>query len=104
MRIGLPGRLHHCFIRGGWVAKPDVLRDGTGEEKRVLRDHTHLPAQGVDGDITDIHAVNGYRTRRGVIKPGYEVGDGGFTGAGWTNQRSGFTGRDYHMDIVKHFR
>ena len=57
------------------------------KEEGVLENHADLPAEGLERQIADVVAVEPNRAQLRVIKPGQEIGDGGFSGRGRTHER-----------------
>ena len=52
-----PGRVLDLLAGRGRPAQGDVVRHRTAEQEGLLRDHDHVPAQVVGGELAQVHAV-----------------------------------------------
>ena len=55
---------------------------GALEHERVLGHDAELGAEGVEGELAEVDAVDGDRTRVGVVGAGEHLGDARLAGAG----------------------
>ncbi len=94
---------HNFFVRGVKPAVADILLDGAGEEKIVLRHDAHIAAQTFQSNVPHIYPVNQHMPARGVVKTANQVDNGGLAGAGGSHQRDGFPGRNMKVYMLQHF-
>ena len=57
------------------------------EQEGLLGNQGDLPPQGTEGDRPDVRAVDGDPSRRGVMEPGKQAGQGALAGAAGPRQR-----------------
>ena len=79
-RPGHLGRPAHAVERGVRVTEADVVGDGAGEDRRVLRDPGDRPAPGAEVELVDGPAVDGDAAARRVHEPQQQPGGGGLPG------------------------
>ena len=70
-------------VRLGGVGHPvgNVVPDGGVKEKNILLDNAHIAAQGFQGELPDVHAVDGHPAVGNIIKAGQQVDDSAFAAA-----------------------
>ena len=101
--VGLRGagrRLHVC--RGRVVAaERNVRRDRVGEQERVLEHHADVAAQGLEGDATNIAAVDGNAAVVHVVEAREEQADGRLSRARAADERDRFAGCDREREVTE---
>ena len=70
------------FLCGIELSVRNVVADRAGEEEVVLRHHTPLCAQAVDGDVRQAVAVDADRSRGNVVETADQIDDRCLSGAG----------------------
>ena len=99
--VGLAGDFLNLLLRGIRQTVADVLGDGAGEEEGHLRDDTDLAVQGGLGDGANIDIIDQDGAFGDFVKAGDQIGDGGFAGAGGSDNGDGFGGLDEHVDAIQ---
>ena len=75
------GGLNHVLLGGEDGAVCDVGAYGGGEDEYVLLHNAHVVAQRCQGDVPDVHAVDGDPSAGDVVEARDEVHDGGLAAA-----------------------
>ena len=89
------------FLFGGFGATEfEVVADGSGEEKSLLRDNAELGTEPVDFEFFVGDAVEGDFAGSGFVKAEDEVGDCGFSGTGGSDESEGFAGFEGETHIL----
>src|SRR5204863_4150781 len=73
--------------RGSGISIRYVLGHSRAEQERLLEDDAHVFAQLVKLHLTNIQAVDQDPAAGNIVRPGKEMDEGGFTGAGGTQNR-----------------
>ena len=76
--MGLGGlrRLDHVPLARFRPSEEDVVADGRRKQGRFLQHNADLGAQGGQGDVPDVPAVEQNPAAGGIIKAGNETDDG----------------------------
>lgn len=85
MGIGHFRRLDNLSLGGILLGVPDVVVNGSGEQKRLLQNHTDLPVQTFPGYIPQIHPVRQYLSVVHIVQPHQQINQRGLSGTGGTN-------------------
>src|SRR5699024_8464927 len=85
-------------------AEGDVVRDGAGEQVRLLGDHHDVAGEVLHRDVPQVHAVQRHPTLGGVVEAGDELGDRGLAGTGLAHQGDGLAGGDVQVHRLQHQR
>ncbi len=99
--VGLAGDFLNLLRGGGGQAVADIFGDGAGEEEGHLGDDADLAVEGGLGDGANVDVVDEDGAFGDFVETGDEVGDGGFTGAGGTDDGDDFGGLDDHIDAIQ---
>src|SRR5699024_1394184 len=86
------------------LAEGDVVRDGAGEQVRLLGDHRDVAAEVLHRYVPQVHAVQRHPTLGGVVEAGDELGDRGLAGTGLAHQGDGLAGGDVQVHRLQHQR
>src|SRR5512140_3587108 len=84
------------------TAVADIVFNGTGKQKGVLKDDTHLPRQRVMEDVPNIEAVNPDAAGGHVIEARDQRSYGRLPAASLAHQRDRLPRRDMKVDILEH--
>ncbi len=95
------GRADNLLLRCVQPAKPDVVCDTGGEEKRVLQHYAHLPPQALLGYLTQIVSINGDPAFGGIMKAAEQFNQGRFPSPGFPDQGDGLAGGHIEIDICQ---
>ena len=101
MGIGGFGSGDDFFVRRIEVAVEDVLPDRSVEKHRFLRDQADLLAQGREGDVADVNAIDGQTAARDIVETGQQVGDRRFAGTAGADEGDDFARGDFQIEIGK---
>lgn len=82
-------------------SESDVGGHGVVEEDAVLANKAKLRAEGVDVEVEDIVAINGDKSRDGVVEAGKEVDEGAFASPRRADDGHRGTTRDGEVDMGK---
>ena len=80
-------RVAHLVVGGVLFAVADVLRDGAGEEDRLLRHEADLRAQLLLRHLAHVHAVHQDAAAVDVVEARNQVDQGGLARAGAADDR-----------------
>ena len=99
--VGQLGGGHALFIGGGQAAVADVLHNGAGEQVGILQHDAKRGTQRVLFDGLDVVAVVEDLTLLDVVEAVDQVGDGGLTGAGRTDESDLLARTAIEVDVVQ---
>mmetsp|Transcript_34597 Transcript_34597/g.68105 ORF Transcript_34597/g.68105 Transcript_34597/m.68105 type:complete len:326 (+) Transcript_34597:208-1185(+) len=80
----------------------DVLRDGGGEEFRLLGHHTEQAPELVHAQGSVGASVETERPLPGIVEPQKHIDNGGLASARSAHQRDGLPGRDIEIESLQH--
>lgn len=101
MGIGGFGGGDDFFVRRIEVAVEDVLPDRSVEKHRFLRDQADLLAQGREGDVADVNAIDGQTAARDIVETGQQVGDRRFAGTAGADEGDDFARATFKLKSVR---
>jgi hypothetical protein len=101
--LGQAGGVFDLVLGGAGAAVGDVVADGVIEQHGVLRDDADCVPQAGLGVIADISAVDHYAPGGDVVEAEEQAGDGGFAGAGGSNDGDFMAGGDVEGDAFEDF-
>ena len=99
VEAGPAGCLVDLGFGGVEAAVGDVLADGAGEEEDVLLDDADLAAEGGEGHVADIDAVDRDAAAVELVEARQEGGDRRLAGAGGADEGDGLAGADVEVDV-----
>ena len=102
MGSGQLGGLNDLFPGSAGLAVFDVFVDAAGEQIHILLHHADLAAQGMQGHVPNVLAVDFDAAAGYVVKPGNQAAQGGLAAAGGAHQRHGISGVDVQVDVRQH--
>jgi len=90
-----------CCVGGAGAAHADVGGDGVVEQQAILADIGEGVAQGGEGDIAQVRAVEADGAGGDVLQAGDEGEGGGFAGAGGADEGDGLAGEGFETEIAE---
>lgn len=96
-----PTSLPNLLIRRVHLPIPHIMQNIRMEQRRILRDDPDRPSQTIQLDVLDALAVDGNCTRGGFVEAVEETEDGGFAGAGGTDDGDLFAGWDGEGEVFE---
>ena len=93
--------LSHGIFGDGFVAEADIFGDGAGKEKRVLQNYGEVAAQRGEIEFAEIDAIEADGSGGDVVEAHHQAGQGGFAGAGVTDDGDGLAGLDGEGDVFQ---
>src|SRR6266852_5802958 len=94
-------RRDNLLIAGVWTPESDVFADCPAEEQGVLQNETDLRAQGLNGKVSNVFAVNQEGAAAGIIEPWNQAYESAFARPGGPYNRDFFTGSYTQVDTGK---
>ena len=76
-------------VIGPRIAVGDVVLKRGREQERILLNHAHGPAQGLEGDVANVLAVHRDPAAADIVVAGKKMGDGGLAAARWADDPEG---------------
>jgi len=92
------------FVARLQVAVSDVVRDGAGEQERLLQHDAEVPAQGRDGDSANVMPVDSNGATRGLVEAWHQIDDARLPRTGFADYGDSFTCPDFEIDAGKDLR
>ena len=99
--VDFGGGVLYFLIRNPVRAEANVLSDGSGEEERVLQDHSETATEIEEILVANVYSVNKDLARLDIVKAHHEGGDGGLAGSGVSYDGGGFVGGDGEGNSAK---
>ncbi len=100
--VGRLRGLHDLLEAGAGPAVADVLGDGPAEQERLLEHDADLPAQVLEADLPEVHAVDLDDAVVHVVESGDQVHGGGLAHAGLAHQADHLPRRHVEVDLLEH--
>ena len=95
-------RFDHLLLRGVRLSEADIRPDRVVEKVDILEDHGNIREKTVTGKFLQIMAAHGNAAALGIVEPGQQTTDRGFSGTGGADDgRRGFLG-DPEADIFQY--
>ena len=82
-------------------AHDEVLVNRSGEENRILEGETDMRAQGPQGDVAHVDAVQQHAAFADVVEARHKVGERGLAAAGPPDQANRLPGFDDEVEVAK---
>ena len=92
--VDFGGGVFYFLIRDPVRAEANVLSDGSGEEERILQDHSETATEMEQILVANVDSVNENLARLDIVEAHHEGGDGGLAGSGVSYDGGGFVGGD----------
>ena len=101
VRIGPYGGRDDLVARRAGPPVADVVRDGPAEKDRVLQHQANLTAERIQGQATDVGAVDAHLAGIGIVETGNQLGDRALAGAARADQRDHLAGTHVEAHVVQ---
>ncbi len=92
----------NCTVGDSGSAQPDVVRDGSGEQMRILQHHAEIAAQIFDIEIADIDAADAYAAALDLVESQQQAGERGLPRPGVSHHGDGLARLDAEAHIGDH--
>src|SRR5437773_3198556 len=102
MGVGRLGGAHDFRNRGVGLAIRNVLLDAGGQQHRILRNDTDVPAEGLASIPLDVGPIDQDGSPDRVVEAEDQAGDRGLAGTGRSHQHHPLTGGDRERHMGQH--
>src|SRR6266404_1117249 len=99
IHAGDAASFHNFFFAGFWPREGHIFANRTVEKKSILQDHAELSAIAAQLDGRQIGSIHQDAAAFRFIKRSDETNNGGFTRAGWADQRSDRAGQRDKINV-----